>query len=156
MRRRHLYNSGARYRHQGANYRCAGRQGLLHGPARARIPDEFGLEERRVEAVGLHRHRLALQHHATDPDRREEGVYRDGLAGENHTRVSHEHELHPIQRGDRDRLRGHRVASVGWFQGKLRRQFNQAAAFDRHRRQLDVAVRAAAPRPRQSHTHTKG
>ena len=48
------------------------------------------------------------------------------------------------------RLRIQRSSRQPGLQGSVPRQFAEAAGFDRHRRQLDFAVRAAPARPRES------
>ena len=45
--------------------RRSGRPGLLHGPGRARVPDQLGVEELRPAPVGLHRRRIGVGPHAS-------------------------------------------------------------------------------------------
>ena len=156
MRRRELHECGSRYHHQSPDYRRARRQSLLYGPARTRISDELGFEECGLAAVRFHRCGLALEHYAADPYGRYEGLHRRQLAGADDPGNRDKYELHAIQCEWRDGLCGYVNAGLSGVQGAIHREFAKTASVDRRRRQLDIAVRTAAARSCQSHTHTKG
>ena len=139
----------------GADHRRARRQGLLHGPARARIPGQLGLK-----SVGL---RPSVYVDAgslwsiTKPQLTDvvasctPKTGTTGLAGVHQPQSELQHRLQ--RRCARHRQIRLRAPASRKSSSAIRRK---PRAFDRHRRQLGFALRPAAPRPRQGAAQAKG
>ena len=134
------------------------RPGLLHGPARARVPDELGVAERWPAAVGVRRRRLAVERDTAAAD----STSLTFCSADRPERPASADQRRPatpaaasIQRRCRDWIRRCRSRRRR-LQGILPWQFAEAAPVDRHRRQLDFALRAAPARYRQGAAQAKG